>query len=218
MKLNKMIDHTLLKPEATREQINNICKEAMEYNFKSVCINPCWVSYASELLKDSEVLVCTVIGFPLGANTTKIKISETKDAIKNGADEIDMVINVGLLKGKEFEKVQNDIKEVVSVADGKCVKVILETSLLTDEEVIKASELAKEAGANFVKTSTGFSTAGATTHHVKLMKKTVGDKLEVKASGGIRDLKAAREMIEAGATRLGVSAGIAIIKELENEY
>ena len=217
MQINRMIDHTLLKPESTREQIKKICDEALEYNFKSVCVNPYWVSYASELLKSNEVGVCTVIGFPLGANTTSLKAFETREAVENGASEIDMVINVGLLKAKEYDLVEKDIKEVVKAADGKLVKVILETCLLTDEEIIKACELSKKAGADFVKTSTGFNSAGATAEAVKIMRETVGDEMGVKASGGIRDLKKAMEMIDNGASRLGVSAGIAIIKEYNNE-
>ena len=217
MEINRMIDHTLLKPESTREQIKNLCDEALEYNFKSVCINPFWVSYANDILKDSEVSVCTVIGFPLGANTTSIKAAEAKEAILNGADEVDMVINVGLLKSGEYDLVGEDIKAVVNESKDKLVKVIIETCLLSDEEIVKACEISMKSGADFVKTSTGFNSAGAKAKDVNLMRKTVGDTLGVKASGGIRDLETAREMIENGATRLGVSAGIEIIKELENE-
>ena len=216
MQINRMIDHTLLKPEATREQIKKICDEALEYNFKSVCVNPYWVNFASEILKGSEVSVCTVIGFPLGANTSLLKSFETEEAVKNGASEIDMVLNVGLLKSKEYDLVEEDIKAVVKSAKGKLVKVILETCLLSDEEIIKACELSMEAGADFVKTSTGFNSEGATTHAVKIMRETVGDKLGVKASGGIRDLKKSMDMIDSGASRLGVSAGIDIIKEYNN--
>lgn len=217
MEINRMIDHTLLKPESTREQIKSLCDEALEYNFKSVCINPFWVSYANDILKDSEVSVCTVIGFPLGANTTSMKATEAREAILNGADEVDMVINVGLLKSKEYDLVEEDIKAVVEESKDKIVKVIIETYLLSDEEIVKACEISMKSGADFVKTSTGFNSAGAKAQDVNLMRKTVGDTLGVKASGGIRDLKTAREMIENGATRLGVSAGIEIIKELENE-
>lgn len=217
MELNRMIDHTLLKPEATREQIKKLCEEALEYHFKSVCVNPFWVNYASEILKGSDVEVCTVIGFPLGANTTTLKAFETKEAVENGADEIDMVINIGLLKAEEYDLFEKDIKAVVDAAQGKLVKVILETCLLSDEEIIKASELSMNAGADYVKTSTGFNSEGATVHAVKLMRQTVGDKLGVKASGGIRDLKKSMDMIENGASRLGVSAGIAIIREYKNE-
>ena len=212
MKLNKLIDHTLLKPEATKAQIEKLCGEAKEYDFKSVCVNPYYVKYAKELLKGSDVLVCTVIGFPLGQNTTEIKVAETKDAIKNGADEIDMVINIGALKSKDEDYVLNEIKEIRNACKGKTLKVIIETCLLTDEEKITACKLSKEAGADFVKTSTGFSTHGATVEDVKLMRETVGEDMGVKASGGIRDKETALKMVEAGATRLGVSAGVEIVK------
>lgn len=212
MKLNKLIDHTLLKPEATKAQIEKLCGEAKEYDFKSVCVNPNYVKYAKELLKESDVLVCTVIGFPLGQNTTAIKVAETKDAIQNGADEIDMVINIGALKSKDEDYVLNEIKEIRNACKGKTLKVIIETCLLTDEEKITACKLSKEAGADFVKTSTGFSTHGATVEDVKLMRETVGEDMGVKASGGIRDRETALKMVEAGATRLGVSAGVEIVK------
>lgn len=212
MKLNKLIDHTLLKPEATKAQIEKLCGEAKEYDFKSVCVNPYYVKYAKELLKDSDVLVCTVIGFPLGQNTTEIKVAETKDAIKDGADEIDMVINIGALKSKDEDYVLNEIKEIRNACKGKTLKVIIETCLLTDEEKITACKLSKEAGADFVKTSTGFSTHGATVEDVKLMRETVGEDMGVKASGGIRDKETALKMVEVGATRLGVSAGVEIVK------
>lgn len=218
MEINRVIDHTLLKPEASRVQIKKLCEEALKYNFKSVCINPYWVSYAKEILKNTEVLVCTVVGFPLGSNTTALKAFETDEAVKNGADEIDMVINIGLLKNGELNLVESDISEVVKAAKDKCVKVILETCLLSNSEIISACEISERAGANFVKTSTGFNVSGAKIEDVKLMKNTVGNKLEVKASGGIRDLKTAREMLNAGATRLGVSAGVQIMEELKNEY
>ncbi|MFR7349240.1 deoxyribose-phosphate aldolase [Peptoniphilus sp.] len=217
MNLNKMIDHTLLKPEATKEMIENLCREAKEFDFKSVCVNPYWVSTAYEELRDSDVLVCTVVGFPLGATTKETKFFETDFAVQEGADEIDMVINVGALKSKQYDVVLEDIKSVVQAANGRTVKVIIETCLLTDEEKVKACELSKEAGANFVKTSTGFSTAGANVEDVELMKSIVGDALEVKASGGIRDLDTALKMIEAGATRLGVSAGVQIMKEYKSK-
>lgn len=217
MNINKMIDHTLLKPEATKEMIENLCKEAKEYDFKSVCVNPYWVSTAYEELRDSDVLVCTVVGFPLGATTKETKFFETDFAVQEGADEIDMVINVGALKSKQYDVVLEDIKSVVQAANGRTVKVIIETCLLSDEEKVKACELSMEAGANFVKTSTGFSTAGAKVEDVELMKSIVGDNLEVKASGGIRDLDTAIKMIEAGATRLGVSAGVQIIKEYQSK-
>ena len=217
MNLNKMIDHTLLKPEATKEMIENLCREAKEFDFKSVCVNPYWVSTAYEELRDSDVLVCTVVGFPLGATTKETKFFETDFAVQEGADEIDMVINVGALKSKQYDVVLEDIKSVVQAANGRTVKVIIETCLLTDEEKVKACELSKEAGANFVKTSTGFSTAGANIEDVELMRSIVGDALEVKASGGIRNLDTALKMIEAGATRLGVSAGVQIMKEYKSK-
>lgn len=217
MNINKMIDHTLLKAEATKEMIENLCKEAKEYDFKSVCVNPYWVSTAYEELRDSDVLVCTVVGFPLGATTKETKFFETDFAVQEGADEIDMVINVGALKSKQYDVVLEDIKSVVQAANGRTVKVIIETCLLSDEEKVKACELSMEAGANFVKTSTGFSTAGAKVEDVELMKSIVGDNLEVKASGGIRDLDTALKMIETGATRLGVSAGVQIIKEYQSK-
>ena len=217
MNYAKFIDHTLLKPESTRQQIDQIIDEAKEYNFKSICVNPTHVKYAAERLNDSDVLVCTVIGFPLGATTTATKIFETEDAIKNGASEIDMVINIGALKDGRYEDVQKDIEGVVGAANGKIVKVIIETVLLTDDEKVKASELAKAAGADFVKTSTGFAGGGATPEDVKLMKDTVGDELEVKASGGVRNLEDFNKMIDAGATRIGASAGVQIIQGLESD-
>ncbi|MCH4336997.1 deoxyribose-phosphate aldolase [Staphylococcus haemolyticus] len=217
MNYAKFIDHTLLKPESTRKQIDQIIDEAKEYNFKSICVNPTHVKYAAERLNDSDVLVCTVIGFPLGATTTATKIFETEDAIKNGASEIDMVINIGALKDGRFEEVQKDIEGVVGAANEKTVKVIIETVLLSDEEKVKASELAKAAGADFVKTSTGFAGGGATPEDVKLMKDTVGDELEVKASGGVRSLEDFNKMIDAGATRIGASAGVQIIQGLESD-
>ncbi len=217
MNYAKFIDHTLLKPESTRQQIDQIIDEAKEYNFKSICVNPTHVKYAAERLNDSDVLVCTVIGFPLGATTTATKIFETEDAIKNGATELDVVINIGALKDGRFEDVQKDIEGVVGAANGKTVKVIIETVLLSDEEKVKASELAKAAGADFVKTSTGFAGGGATPEDVKLMKDTVGDELEVKASGGVRSLEDFNKMIDAGATRIGASAGVQIIQGLESD-
>ena len=210
-----MIDHTLLKPEATREMIKVLCEEALEYKFGAICVNPYHVKYCKEILKDSEVKIATVVGFPLGANTKEVKALETLDAIKNGADEIDMVINIGAMKDKDFNLVKDDIVAVVEAAKSKAiVKVIIETCLLNEEEKRKACELSIEAGADFVKTWTGFSTGGATLEDVKLMKSVVGDKLQIKASGGVKDLKTAKEMIEAGATRLGTSSGVKIIKEI----
>lgn len=214
--IQQMIDHTILKPEAAREEVEILCKEAMEYGFAAVCVNPCHVEFCKNILKGSNVLVATVIGFPLGANTKEVKAFETTDAIKNGADEIDMVINIGALKDKDYNLVKDDILAVVNAAKDKAiVKVIIETSLLVDDEKVKVCELAMEAGADFVKTSTGFSTGGATIEDVKLMKSVVGDKLEVKASGGVRDLETAKNMVEAGATRLGTSSGIKITKEIK---
>ncbi|HFI0562934.1 TPA: deoxyribose-phosphate aldolase [Streptococcus suis] len=212
MKLNKYIDHTILKPETTKEQVAQILAEAKEYDFASVCVNPTWVAYAAQELKDSDVKVCTVIGFPLGANTPAVKAFETKDAIENGADEIDMVINIGALKSKNDELVLEDIKAVVEASGDKLVKVIIETCLLSEEEKVKACQLSKEAGADFVKTSTGFSTGGATVEDVALMRKTVGPDMGVKASGGARSYEDAIAFIEAGATRIGASSGVAIMK------
>ncbi|WP_337134502.1 deoxyribose-phosphate aldolase [Priestia megaterium] len=209
-----IIDHTLLKADATEEQITVLAQEAKEYSFASVCVNPTWVKKAAELLKDApEVKVCTVIGFPLGATTSAVKAFETTNAIENGADEVDMVINIGALKDKNYDLVQSDIQAVVDAAKGKAlVKVIIETALLTDEEKAKVSELAVKAGADFVKTSTGFSTGGATVEDVALMRKTVGPDVGVKASGGVRGLEDAKAMIEAGATRIGASSGVSIAK------
>lgn len=211
MKYNKLIDHTILKQNATLADIEKICKEAIEYDFMSVCVNPAYVEMCANLLKNSDVKVCTVIGFPLGANSTAVKVFETHDAVKNGADEIDMVINVTMLKDKEYNYVFNEIKAIKNACEGKLLKVILETCLLTDEEIIKACELSVEAGADFVKTSTGFSTGGATVHHVALMRKTVGPNVGVKASGGIRTHEDLLAMVEAGANRIGTSAGCKII-------
>lgn len=209
--LNKYFDHTLLKPEATEAQIDKLCEEAKEYNFYSVCVNSCYVRKASENLKGSDVKIAAVVGFPLGAMSTKAKAFEAAEATADGADEIDMVINVGMLKDKRYDDVRADIKAVAD--SSKSVKVILETCLLTDDEIVKACELSEEAGADFVKTSTGFSTGGATEHHVSLMKKTVGDRLKVKASGGIRTLETTLKMIDTGADRIGASASVNIINE-----
>ncbi|MFG6121109.1 deoxyribose-phosphate aldolase [Thalassobacillus sp. B23F22_16] len=209
----KYIDHTQLKPDTPQEKIDQVCQEAKEYEFASVCVNPYWVNHCYEHLKDTNVKVCTVIGFPLGANTKEVKAFETKQAIEKGATEIDMVINVGALKSKDYETVQADIEAVVREAEDKAlVKVIIETSLLTDDEKVKACELAVKAGADYVKTSTGFSGGGATVEDIKLMRATVGPELGVKASGGVRDFEATKAMIDAGATRIGASSGIQIIK------
>lgn len=211
MKLNKFIDHTILKPETTQEQVEKILSEAKEYDFASVCVNPTWVSLAAESLKDSDVKVCTVIGFPLGANTSAVKAFETEDAIANGADEIDMVINIGALKAGNDALVLDDIKAVVDSSGDKLVKVIIEACLLTDDEKVRACQLSKEAGADYVKTSTGFSTGGATVADVALMRKTVGPDMGVKASGGARSYEDAIAFIEAGASRIGASSGVAIM-------
>lgn len=213
-KLANYIDHTLLKPEATKEQIEKLCKEAKEYGFYSVCVNPIWVKEAAQQLKDSKVKVCTVIGFPLGATTSEVKAFEAKNAIDNGASEVDMVIAIGKLKAGEYIGLQEDISAVVSVAKGKAlVKVIIETCLLTEEEKVKACQLAVKAGADYVKTSTGFSIAGAKVEDIRLMRKTVGEDIGVKASGGIRDRETALKMIEAGASRIGASSSVAIVSE-----
>ncbi|WP_345239755.1 deoxyribose-phosphate aldolase [Pontibacillus salipaludis] len=211
-KLAKMIDHTQLKPDTAQEKIEQICQEAKEYGFASVCVNPYWVPFCYERLQDTDVKVCTVIGFPLGANTKELKAYETKQAIENGATEVDMVINIGALKSGDKETVQADIEAVVRATEGNALtKVIIETSLLTDEEKVTACELAKAAGADFVKTSTGFSGGGATVEDIKLMRNTVGPDMGVKASGGVRDREGADAVIEAGATRIGASAGVSIV-------
>lgn len=216
MPVNSYIDHTLLKADANEEQIHALIDEAKEYQFASVCVNPTWVKTAANFLKDSSVKVCTVIGFPLGASTSTVKAFEAKDAIANGADEIDMVINIGALKSSNFKLVEDDIKAVVESSGTKLVKVIIETCLLTDDEKVKACQLAKSAGADFVKTSTGFSTGGATIEDIALMRKTVGPDMGVKASGGARTLEAAQAFIKAGATRIGTSSGVAIMKGQES--
>lgn len=214
----KYIDHTLLKADAKKDQIETLCQEAKEYNFASVCVNPTWVGLASEMLNGTGVDVCTVIGFPLGANTPETKAFETKNAIENGATEVDMVINIGALKSGNIELVEKDIRAVVEAAKGKALtKVIIETTLLTDEEKVTACELSVKAGADFVKTSTGFSTGGATVEDIRLMRKVVGPEIGVKASGGVRNAEDANNMIEAGATRIGASSGIAIVKGLTSD-
>lgn len=214
MNIAKLIDHTELKPNATKDQILKIIKEAKEYHFATVCVNPTWIRLVSEGLKDSGVNVCAVIGFPLGANTTAAKSFEAKDAIKNGATEVDMVINIGELKDKNYAYVEQDIKAVVEASKRKAlVKVIIETCLLSEDEKVKACELAKKAGADFVKTSTGFSKGGATVEDVELMRKTVGNEMGVKASGGIHTKEETLKLIKAGASRIGASAGVSIISE-----
>ena len=210
-----MIDHTLLKPEATPAQIEKLCAEAAEYHFASVCVNPVYIPLAARLLKGTGVKVCCVVGFPLGAIAPEQKAAEAASCAAMGAEELDMVIHVGAAKAGDWALVQRDIEGVVKAAAGHTVKVIIETCLLTDEEKVKACEAAKAAGAHFVKSSTGFSTGGATTHDIALMRKTVGPEMGVKASGGIRDYETAMAMIEAGANRIGASAGIAIVAAAE---
>lgn len=215
--LNKYFDHTMLKAEATATQIKELCREAREYDFYSVCVNTCHVPLAVSELMGTDVKVAAVVGFPLGAMSTEAKAYETDWACENGADEIDMVINLGALKEGRLEYVADDISAVCAFAseyDAK-VKVILETCLITEEEIVTACKIAEKSGADFVKTSTGFSTGGATAKHVALMKKTVGDRMMIKASGGIRDYNTAKEMIDAGADRLGASASVAIMKEAQ---
>ena len=211
MSYNKLIDHTLLKQDATPEQIVKLCEEAKEFDFMSVCVNPAYVPLAAECLAGTGVKVCTVIGFPLGMNLTRTKVEEAELCIAQGADEIDMVINVGMLKAGHDDYVREEIKLLKEVAGKLVLKVIIETCLLTDEEKVRACRLAKEAGADFVKTSTGFSTGGATVHDVKLMRDTVGPEMGVKASGGVRTHEDLIAMVEAGANRIGTSNGTKII-------
>ena len=215
--LAKMIDHTILKPIATQEDVTKLCNEALEYGFASVCINPSFVPLAANTLKSSTVLVCTVIGFPLGSTTTDVKVFEAQEAVKNGAMEVDMVINIGALKEQHEDVVFQDIRAVVEATKGAnseaITKVIIETCYLSDEEKILACRLAKKAGAHFVKTSTGFGSGGATTHDISLMRETVGVEMGVKASGGIKNLQQVLSMVRAGATRIGASAGVDIVKE-----
>lgn len=213
-KINKYIDHTLLKPEATEKEIHDLCGEAIEYDFMSVCVQPYWVSKVSAFLNDTDVKVCTVVGFPHGANTKEVKAFEAKQAVQKGADEVDMVINIGAAKEGKFDTIREEISAVAEAVKGQALlKVILETALLTDDEIISVSEAAKAAGADFVKTSTGFSTGGATLADVSLMRQTVGPDMGVKASGGVRTYADALAFIEAGATRLGASSGKAIVDE-----
>jgi deoxyribose-phosphate aldolase len=213
--ITKFIDHTLLKPEATPAEIEKLCKEAKEYHFAAVCVNPPFVKQCAALLRGTDVLVAAVVGFPLGAHTIETKVFETKQAVSDGAKEIDMVINIGALKAKQYDLVRADIKAVcdASHAQGAIVKVIIEAALLTDEEKVRACELSREAGADYVKTSTGFGPGGATAHDVALMSRTVGSELGVKAAGGIRNYEQAQAMIAAGATRIGASAGVKIVAE-----
>jgi len=210
--LAALIDHTLLKPEASRDQIVKLCDEAKRFGFASVCVNPCYVSLSAQLLRLTNVKVCTVVGFPLGANRSDVKAYETERALADGAQEIDMVANIGAIKSQDFELVESDIRAVVEACRSIAVsKVIIEAALLTDEEKVRACQAAKAAGADFVKTSTGFGPGGATAHDVRLMRAAVGEEMGVKAAGGIRDVEAAREMIEAGASRIGASASVKIV-------
>ncbi|MEM1156660.1 MAG: deoxyribose-phosphate aldolase [Verrucomicrobiota bacterium] len=211
MSLAQYIDHTLLKPEATIDQIEILCAEAVEHQFASVCINPYWIPTAKRALAGSGVKICTVIGFPLGAGLSHAKVHETQEAVVAGADEIDMVQNIGAAREAHWNFIEHEIHEIVSTVQGRIVKVILETCLLTSEQIRHCCQAAERAGASFVKTSTGFSAGGATLEHVRLMRESVGSSVQVKASGGIRDVSTARQMIGAGATRLGTSAGVAIV-------
>ena len=211
MDIAKKIDHTMLKADASADTIKRYCKEAVEHKFASVCVNSCHVPLVSSQLKGSGVMTCCVVGFPLGAMLTSAKASEASESVKAGAEEVDMVINIGAVKDRNWDFVRDDIKAVVEASKPAIVKVIIETCLLTDEEKVKACELSEEAGAAFVKTSTGFSTGGATVEDIRLMRKTVGDRLQVKASGGIRTPEFARELVEAGADRIGASNGIVLL-------
>lgn len=218
MDFAKMIDHTILKPDATKEEVKKLCEEAAEYGFCSVCVNSSFVYYCAQQLKNTDVKVCTVVGFPLGAMSTDGKVSETVAAIEDGAEEIDMVVHVGMIKSRDWDYVKQDVASVVEAAGGRAVvKVILETCLLTEEEIVTACQICKEAGAAFVKTSTGFSTGGASVKDVALMRKTVGLVMGVKASGGIRTLDKAKAMVAAGADRLGTSSGVAIVRAQREE-
>lgn len=217
MQIAKYIDHTILKPQTTEEQVIKVCEEAKKYGFASVCVNAYYTSLVAKELKGTDVKTTVVVGFPLGATTKEVKAFETKQAIENGANEIDMVINIGALKDKKYDLVRDDIKAVVDAAKDKAiVKVIIETCLLTDEEKVKACELSKEAGADFVKTSTGFSTGGATVEDVRLMRKTVGEEVGVKASGGVRTIEDAKAVIDAGANRIGASSSVAIVEGVKD--
>ena len=214
---SKLFDHTLLKAFATEEEIKKLCLEAKTYNFKSVCVNPCHVAYAKELLKDTDVLVCTVIGFPLGANTMETKWFETQNALENGADEVDVVINIGKAKEHDYKYIENEVAGVVAYACGATVKVIIETCYLSDEEKVEVCKACTRAKANFVKTSTGFGTAGAKKEDVRLMKNSISENMEVKASGGIHSAEDVLDMIEAGATRIGASASVKIMEAAKEE-
>ncbi len=211
MKINKLIDHTYLKAFGTNEEINKLLEEAKEYDFKSVCVNPFWVAKANEALEGTDVLVCTVIGFPLGANTTQVKVFETLNAISNGADEIDMVLNVGMVKEGNYEFIEDEVRQMKEACKESTLKVILETCYLTKEEIRLASEACIKAGADFVKTSTGFGTGGALVEDVKIMKEVAKEK-QVKASGGVRSAEDVEKMVEAGATRIGTSSGVKLVQ------
>ena len=213
MEMNKYIDHTLLKADATKDKIENLCEEALKYDFASVCVNTYWVPFCAEKLAGSDVKVCTVVGFPLGAMSSKAKAFETAQAVEDGANEIDMVINIGELKAGHYEEVKKDIEMVVEAAKGNTVKAIIETCLLTDEEIVKASETCVEAKAHFVKTSTGFSTAGANPRVVKIMHDAVKGQAKVKAAGGVRCKADFDEMVKAGADGIGTSSGVALMTE-----
>jgi len=215
--LNQYIDHTLLKPTATKVEIKKLCEEAIANKFATVCVNPYWVSYAKTLLKDSDVGITTVIGFPLGATSTAAKVAEAKQAILDGATELDMVINLGALKDQDDVAVLNDLEQVRKVSENQVLKVILETGYLTEKEIIKACQLAVQAKLDFVKTSTGFGPRGASVEDVELMVKTVGDKIKIKAAGGVKTYQDAITMIKAGASRIGTSGGVAIINQQENK-
>lgn len=217
METNKYIDHTLLKATATTAEIKAVCDEALKYNFASVCVNPVHVRFVSDLLRGSDVKVCTVIGFPLGANTTNLKAFEASEAVSNGAEEIDMVINVGKAKEQDYKYIENEIAAVVKASRGMLVKVILETCYLTDDEIFECCQAAAAANADFVKTSTGFGPGGATAHHVEVMKKSIPSSMQVKASGGIRSLDDFKVMVEAGATRIGASSGVKIMEGVSGE-
>ncbi len=215
MKVNKLIDHTLLKPDASLEGIMTLCDEAKHYDFMSVCVNPCFVPVARKLLNGSDVKVCTVIGFPLGATLPKVKAFEATEAVENGADEIDMVINISMAKAHDYEFIAKEINQVKVACKGRLLKVIIESCLLSDEEIVGVCKAAVRGGADFVKTSTGFSKAGASVEAVKIMRATVGPNIGVKASGGIRSLEDLNKMVEAGANRIGTSAGVAIMEALK---
>lgn len=215
MELNKYIDHTNLKPTATKVDIRKLCEEAIEYGFASVCVNPYYVKYAKSILKKSNVVISTVIGFPLGSNTTETKVFEAKEALKDGADELDIVINIGALKDKDYAYIENEIIKLLEVTSGHIIKIIIESSLLNNEEIIKMCEICNNNFVHFIKTSTGFSDGGATIEVIKLIKDNINEMIEIKASGGIKDYATALSMIDAGATRIGTSNGIKIMEELK---